>query len=345
MDQNIYFILGALILALTSYDLIFTTFAPRGSGFISDTVTTFVWKFFGFFCRATGNRSFLNGAGIIIVCTMLVLWVLLLWAGNVFIFMSDSDAVVASTTNVPADLNERIYYAGYVLSTMGNGDFKAGTDAWRIYSAFISFSGLILITIAISYMVPVLSAITERRALSIRIAAIGNSPQRMLLNNWNGKSFERLNDQLSGLAQDIAHQGQLHLAYPVLHYFHHEDKNVALLPNLAALDEAITLLLLFVPEDCQPAQQQIIPLRKAISTFLESLNSIFLHPDKSEVPPMDISHLRLAGVPLKQPKEDDLEHLNLRRRTLKAMVDNDGWRWEEVDKPAFSKEMDLPSIL
>lgn len=256
-----------------------------------------------------------------------------------------ADAVVDSTTNVPADVNERIYFTGYILSTMGNGDFKAGTDAWRIYTSFISFSGLILITIAISYMVPVLSAITGRRALSIRIAAIGNSPQQMLLNNWDGKSFERLNDQLDGLAHNIAEQGQLHLAYPVLHYFHHADKNVALLPNLAALDEAITLLLLYVPEECQPAQQQIIPLRKATSTFLESLNSIFLHPQMSEVPPIDVSQLRIAGIPLKQPKLKDLEHLDLRRRTLKAMVDNDGWRWDEVDKPAFSKEMDLPSIL
>ncbi|WP_439882947.1 ion channel [Pontibacter sp. MBLB2868] len=345
MDQILYLILGVITVALVSYDLIFTTFAPRGSGFITDTVTTSVWKLFSLFCKVTGSRVLLNGAGIIIVCTMLILWVLLLWTGNILIFMSDKNAIVNSTTNIPADLNERIYYTGYILSTMGNGDFKAGTDGWRIFSALISFSGLILITIAISYMVPVLSAITGRRALSIRIAAIGDSPQQMLLNNWDGKSFERLNDQLSGMAQSIAEQGQLHLAYPVLHYFHQTEKRVALLPNLAALDEAITLLLLYIPEDCHPKQQQIIPLRKAISTFLESLTSIFLKPDNTDVPAIDISEIRRKGIPLKQPTIKELEQLDLRRKTLKAMVDNDGWSWNEVDKPSFNKEMDLSSIL
>ncbi len=345
MDSILYFVLGAFIVSLTAYDLIFTTFSPRGSGILSSTVTSLVWKAFGLLCKLTGKRSFLNGAGILIVSTLLIMWVVLLWTGNVLIFMSDKESVVNSTTNLPADNLQRVYYAGYVLSTMGNGDFKGGTDLWLIYSSFISFSGLILITIAISYMVPVLSAITTRRALSIRIATIGNNSQQMLLNNWDGKSFKRLEYQLDGLEQSIAEQGQLHLAYPVLHYFQHNDKNVALLPNLAALDEAISLLLLYVPEECHPGYQYLIPVRKSITTFLESLKSIFLHPEGSEMPPIHLADLIKAGIPIKQPKPEDIMQLNLRRRMVKAMVDNDGWRWEDVGKPAFSKEMDLPSMV
>jgi hypothetical protein len=344
MDSILYFILGAFIVTLTSYDLIFTTFSPRGSGILSSTVTTVVWRAFGLLCKLTGRRSFLNGAGILIVSILLIMWVVLLWTGNVLIFMSDKESVVNSTTNLPADTLQRVYYTGYVLSTMGNGDFKGGTDLWLIYSSFISFSGLILITIAISYMVPVLSAITQRRALSIRIASIGNNSQQMLLNSWNGKSFKRLKFQLNGLEKNIAEQGQLHLAYPVLHYFQHSDKNVALIPNLAALDEALTMLLLYVPEQHHPGYQYIIPVRKSITTFLQTLNTLFINPEGSEVPPLDLSELIKAGIPLKQPTLEDLSSLNHRRKMVKAMVDNDGWRWEDIGKPAFSKDMDLPSM-
>ncbi|MFD2515720.1 potassium channel family protein [Pontibacter locisalis] len=343
MDSYLYLVTGICVVALTSYDVIYTTFA-RGAGIVTDIVTTFVWKGVGLFCKITKSKSVLNGAGIITVCSLLIIWVMLLWVGNTLIFMSDSDAVVNSTTNVPADFKERIYFTGYILSTMGNGDFKGGTDAWRIYSSFISFSGLILITIAISYIVPVLSAIITQRTVSIKIAAIGDSPQQILLNNWDGESFKRLEVHLEGLDQDIIQQGQLHLAYPVLHYFHNDEKKVSLVPNLAALDEALTLLLLYVPEDLHPGKQYIVPVRKAITSFLESVTKIFINSDGSEAPNMDFSELPKAGVPLRQPSLKEIEQLELRRQILKAMVNNDGWSWEQLCDPAFKNELDLPSV-
>lgn len=192
MNGTIYLVIGALLIGTVCYDLIYTTFSPRGAGFVSSTVSTFIWRSFFWMSRLFKTKQVLNGAGIVIVVAVLLTWVLLLWAGNTLVYLSDPEAVINSTSKVPADLAQRIYFTGYNLSTMGNGDYKAGTDAWRIYTAFISFSGLIMITIAITYMVPVLSAVTARRALSIRIAAIGRSPQKMLLNNWNGKDFKNL---------------------------------------------------------------------------------------------------------------------------------------------------------
>ncbi|MFD2999058.1 potassium channel family protein [Pontibacter toksunensis] len=345
MEATIYLVLGILIVLFTAVDLIYTTFAPRGAGLISGPVTFIIWRIFYYAGKLFKGRAPLTGAGIVIVFSILITWVILLWAGNVFILSSDKESVVDSTTMLPADLMERVYFTGYTLSTLGNGDFKAGTDGWRIFAAIISFSGLMFITIAITYMVPVLSAVTKRRALSIQIASIGNSPQRILLNNWNGENFRKLEDQFQNLSQEIIHQGQMHLSYPVLHYFQHKDKEASLLPNLAALDEAITILLLYVPEHMRPQDQFLIPLRKAITTFIQSLTSLFINADKINVPAIQIDELQEARLPLLQPDIKKIEQLSKRRRSLKYMVEYNGWKWKEISAPVLGDDMDLPSML
>ncbi|TPE45865.1 potassium channel family protein [Pontibacter mangrovi] len=344
MDEVLFFILGVLIICLGVYDLLYTTFAPRGAGLMSGLTSTLIWRFFLGLSMLFKTRRALAGAGITIIMATILSWVLMLWAGQTLIYLSDVDAVVNSTTEVPANLYDRIYFTGYTLSSLGNGDFKGGTNAWRVYSAFISFSGLIFITIAISYMVPILSAVTERRSLSIRIAAIGDSPELMLLNSWDGKDFKSLDKHFSGLAQPIAKQGQLHLAYPLLHYFYHSEKAVALLPNLAALDEALTMLLLYVPEDKRPSNQTMVPIRRAITTFMESLTAITPAPKSLEEPYLGIKQLEEANIPLQLPEAERLDQLRKRRKLLNAMLSYVGWEWEEIANPKFNTDLDLRDI-
>lgn len=345
MDSIIFLIIGVVIVSVTAFDLINTAFAPRGASVISGPVTLYIWRIFYYIGRLKKNRAPLTGAGVAIVFTILFTWVVLLWTGNALIFLADKHSVVSTTTLLPANTMERIYFTGYTLSTLGNGDFKAGTDGWSIYTAFLSFTGLMFITIAITYMVPVLSAVTQRRALSIQIASIGNSPQRILLNNWNGENLKKLEGQFQNLTHEIVHQGQMHLSYPVLHYFQHKNKEESLLPNLAALDEAITLMLLYVPEQMRPADEYLIPLRKAITTFIGSLTTLYLKPDKSDVPAIHIDELQQAGFPVLAPDMHKMEKLSKRRRALKYMVEYNGWKWKEISAPVLGQDMDLESML
>ncbi|MCX2739381.1 potassium channel family protein [Pontibacter anaerobius] len=344
MDEVLYFILGILLICLGVYDLLYTTFAPRGAGPVSGLGSTFIWRIFLGLSKLFKTRKALAGAGIIIIMFTILSWVVMLWAGHSLIYLADGDAVVASTTEVPANAIDRIYFTGYTLSTLGNGDFKGGTNVWRVYTAFISFSGLILITIAISYMVPILSAVTERRSLSIRIASIGDSPQLMLLNSWNGEDFKGLEQHFDGLALEVAKQGQLHLAYPLLHYFYHSEKSVALLLNLASLDEALSILLLYVPEDLRPSNQSLLPLRRAITTFLESLTVITPSPKSLEEPYLAIKQLEEANIPLQLPEASCLDQLCKRRKFLNAMLQYVGWEWEEIANPKFITDLDLREI-
>jgi hypothetical protein len=58
---------------------------------------------------------------------------------------------------------------------------------WDILTAILSFTGLILISIAITYLIPVVSAEIAKRKISVTINTIGGSVEEMLLNYWDGK--------------------------------------------------------------------------------------------------------------------------------------------------------------
>ncbi|MBF9253575.1 two pore domain potassium channel family protein [Pontibacter sp. 172403-2] len=332
---------GLLIMLLTIFDLIYTIFAPRGSGFISGQITSLVSFFFRVLYRIRKSKNVYNSQGVVIVVSIVLVWVMLLWLSNMMVVMSDPEAVINSSSYLPATPLERFYYTGYLLTTLGVGDFIGGTDLWKIYAAFVSFTGLLVITLSITYMVPVLSAVTERRSLSIRIAAIGHSPQAMLVNNWNGQDFSMLNAQLQELAQSIAKQGQLHFSYPVLHFFHQSRKETALLPNLVAFDEALSLLLLYVPKELRPGEQYIFPVRCAISSFLETLTATFIKPAETEPPAFRLDSIRKLHFTLHMPSQDRIGELALRRRILKSMMENGGWHWEDLDGPVFNTKLDL----
>ena len=344
MDSYLFFFAGIAVALFTAYDLIYTTFAPRGAGFITGFVTTVVWHTLRTLYKITGRRLILRGTGPIIVCATLLCWLLLLWAGHYMVMLADKKAVVDSTTNVEANDLQRVYYTGYMLSTMGNGDFKGGSDGWRIYAAVISFTGLTLITIAISYMVPVISAVTERRALCIRIRALGETAEGIILNYWNGKDCKRLEDKFDALTEVISLQGQMHLSYPVLHYFHHGDKATALVPTLAVLDEALSIMLLYLPDDAKPGKQYLFPLRKSITVFLQTLNIVAENEQETKAPPLETGRLRAQGVSLNVPEQGQLEQLDHRRKLLRSMIEHDCWDWyKEADSP-FKAKMDLPSL-
>jgi hypothetical protein len=57
----------------------------------------------------------------------------------------------------PTTVVNKIFYTGYTLSTLGLGDMEPEGNFWDIL-AILSFTGLILISIAITYLIPVVSA-------------------------------------------------------------------------------------------------------------------------------------------------------------------------------------------
>lgn len=323
---------GIIILVLVFSDIINTTLSPHGGGKITLYFSRFSWKFYLYLNRNYGGNKILNLSGTIITIQIIIIWISLLCLGYFLIFAFDPESVVNSTTGQQASLVDKLYYIGYTLSTLGYGDYQGGTPFWRVFSSLISFSGLILITIAITYLVPINSAEIEKRKLSTYIATLGASPQEILMNAWNGENFKGLNDHFHELTDMIITTGQNNLAYPILYYFHTSNKNESGPINVCALDEALTILICYVPEELQPDKHYVYPLRKSITAYINNLSIADITPSNEAPNLPDLSMLTRAEVPLKQESDfiDDFESLQKRRKLLKAMLQNDGWNWDEM---------------
>jgi len=161
------FTLGILLFLLIAADIIKTTLSTRGGGMLTNAVTRSVWSLFFRAAGRQGRSGVLQYAGQFVVLSVLLSWILGLWASLFLLFASHPGSIVDDATKLPADLWETFYYAGFTLSTLGVGDYAAAADGWRVLTSAAAFCGLTFITAAITYIVPVLSAVSLQNQLSL----------------------------------------------------------------------------------------------------------------------------------------------------------------------------------
>jgi len=321
-------LIGIILILGTVYDALWTTLRLTGGGPLTSWVTNGLWRLS---LRLTRSHQKLALSGFFIVLFTVGLWVLLDWIGWTLVFNMSSRAVVHTAAERPADFWERAYFAGSTIITIGNGEYHPGGTGWRLLTAIAAANGFSLVSLTITYLLPIVSAELGRRRLAVYITALGRTPHEILVRAWNGKDFGGLPDHLVALTMPFMEVGQGHLAYPVLHVMHSRTRETALAPSAAVLDEAITLFAGVCPEQ-RPDKVAFYPLRQAIAEFLTTLSEAHLEPE--EDPPLapSLEPLRAAGITTVTDEEFRLalETLVERRRMLLGLVRQEGWRWEDV---------------
>ena len=265
-------------------------------------------------------------AGVAIVFAVLAVWIVLVLAGWSLVFSSTDGAIRDSQTNAPADLVDRLYFAGYTVFTLGNGDYVPGDGVWQLATVMATGTGLMLVTLSITYLVPVASAVALRRQLASYIASLGDTPHAIVINGWNGSSFSALGQHLVALAPLIHTARQQHLAYPVLHYFHSQHTESAAAPNLTNLSQALDLIGHGVARGARPDTAIVDPVDRAIGSFLDTLSRAYLSPAEPIAPPA-LGPLGEAGIPLTSDEDyrGSVGATEQRRSLLGAMLADDGW--------------------
>ena len=330
-----YLGLGAVLFSFTALDIIKTTFSSMGGGKITDLVSKGVWSAFFAASGRKGSSRLLPYAGPSILLSVLLVWVLGLWLGLFLMLLSEAGSIVNSTTKANASVLEKLYYAGFTLSTLGVGDFVASTDPWRIVTGVAAFSGLAFITASITYFVPVLSAVGLQSKLSLYISSMGKTPQQILANAWDGKGFPSFLDNTSDLCQMLIQHTMNHHSYPVIHYFHNSNPKRAIAPGIVLLDEAHKLLRHAVSEDVGRDELRMAMLQTALDSFLEMLNKNFLGKTEPQEPAPfpNLDKLREKGIPLRRKEEvapPFARELQEHRRQLTTLLEMGGWSWREV---------------
>lgn len=323
---------GCFLIAFTSFDVIVTTLALNRGGPLTARVSRWIWYGLLRLHRLVSIHWLLAQAGLLIILTAAMLWVLFTWVGWTLIFNMSSTAVVESQSKQPADIWARIYFIGYTIITLGTGDYIPQGRVWRLLTPITSANGFFLVTLAITYFIPIVSGAVQKRQLALYIHGLGATAEEILLRAWNGQDFGMLSQHLTSLTPMILQHGQQYLGYPVLRHIHSPSLESAVSLHIVVLDEMLTLLEHGVDAAYQPDPVALYPLRHAITQFLNVLHSEFIEPAKEPPPAPNLAKLRACGIPLdtEQDFQHAVDHLAERRRQLLAIVHDDGWTWSEV---------------
>ena len=329
-------LLGLAILALVLYDVVSTSIAIGSHGGpLTRRLSKMVWSMSqGAVHRKEGHGT---AVGTRVLLSVVLTWMLLSWLAWFLVFLGWTPSVVSSITGEPADVYARLYYAGFTIFTLGLGDYEPRGALWQFATALAAGQGFFVLTLSVTYVLPVVSAVVRKRALARSIGLLGTYPVEMVKGTWTGRDFTDLPRQLSTLASDLLTAQQQHFAYPVLHYFVALEHEASLERAMAALDEAVLLWRHGVAPQVRPPAAGLDGVRKAIEAYLDTRTFAQLDvQDRSEdlqTPPLpDLQALADAGVPTAPPEEyrkaaqEDAHH----RHTLRVLIQHQGWTWEDV---------------
>lgn len=153
---------------------------------------------------------------------------------------------------VPSELNgfpawgKALYYSGYTATTLGVGDIFPRGLALRLVSVLEAAHGFTIITLAITYLLSVYSALNRTTALALEISrfvgrADGKDPVDLLIGMVHSGSEQEvlqwMGRALSSVTSIVQSEGQ----YPLLHYFHAPDDDRAFPVAVADLLEIAAL--------------------------------------------------------------------------------------------------------
>ncbi|MCB7481493.1 potassium channel family protein [Christiangramia sediminis] len=331
--MEIYLIIGVILYVSIVLDIIQTTLSMQGGGWLTSRFSHLFWKLFLAVSGRNGKSKILAHAGYILLISIVLTWVVFLWASLVLILYSHPGAIVDSTTKIPATFGQISYYSGYTLSTLGMGDYIASADIWRMITSLYSFTGLILLTMSVTYFIPVLSAVIDQRKLGISLSTLGSSPQEILIRSWNGENFDSLINKVDGISDSLIKYSQQHRAYPVIHFFHNNKEESTIILQLARLYEALLIISEKVKTEIRPENKHIYPLEVAYDNYFEVITEVtHIGPDQSAPTVSKTDKLiekELVSQFHKEAKSS--EKVSRNRKIFKALIRQDGWDWSQVD--------------
>lgn len=254
-----------------------------GAGLLSSRLTTWTWRG----VRAVAGRhdhGALSLFGPIVLVGIVLTWVVLLWAGWVFVFAAEPASLMRARDGAPADWTDRIFFVAYTVFTMGNGDVTPNGDAWQLVASVTNASGTLLVTLVITYVLSVIGAVVQKRAFASLVTGLGMNEEAVLKNAWDGEDFHTLDLPLDGISTQSSLLSAQYKAYPVLQDDHAAQPETSPIVALVVLDETLTVLRYGVPEGAGPNRAVLRSVRSMVTNVLDTMPSAFIPPRRTPRP-------------------------------------------------------------
>lgn len=227
--QTVFFtVLGLSVLSLVVYDVYATILHARArSGPIGETLNRSVWRLaraIAFRLSRTRRHRLLNIIGPLLQPLLIIIFIILLALGFALIYyprMPANFTVHAEAASSP--FMAALYFSGTTLTTVGYGDIAPHTAGMRLTALFESASGFALISLAITYLITVYSALERKRAVAISFyhqAEEGANVAAFIVHHFVAGRFYSLDVTLRIATRDLQELLESHVEHPVIHYFH-----------------------------------------------------------------------------------------------------------------------------
>ena len=328
----LYTVLGAAVLGVTIVDLLWTTIWVEGrAGPVTTRLMAWTWNGLR---RISGRDSrLLQLSGPLVLVVSLTTWIALLWAGWTFVFAGAADSVVETGGSGPISWADRLYFTGYSLFTLGNGGYAPQGSVWQIVTVLTTGSGMLFITLIVTYVLSVLGAVTQKRSFASSVSGLGETSESVVRAGWTGERFSGFDLPLNTITTQLNELTVNHMAYPILHYFYTADQRYATVVSVVVLDETLTILRVGVPTENGPDRAIVTSARSSVDNYLEMVDATFSAADDAPPKP-DMASLREAGVPTVSDAEfaDSVDELSDRRRDLLGLIDADERYWPRPDE-------------
>jgi hypothetical protein len=154
-------------------------------------------------------------------------------------------SIVANSGPTPTDFVSALYMAGDSLSTVGTSDLSPKTSFTRVFFMTMSFLGLCVITLTLTYYLEIYNALQRRNTFALKVhLATGETGDaaEMVAGLGPGGHFEHGYSQLAEMQEEMANFKESHHFYSVLLYFRFKEPMYAV-SRLALVNlDSITLI-------------------------------------------------------------------------------------------------------
>jgi hypothetical protein len=346
--------IGTALLLLFLADVFLTVlYARAGTGLLAPSWNRLVWMLFRTVASLFGKHrvAILSLAGPIIVVLLIGFWALGLTLGAALIIRPELGiSIRPSNGDTPTDFVTALLVAGNSLSIVGSGDYAPHTTGARLLFLLNSLIGASVLSLVLSYLVQVYSALRERNALALTLDLMtnktGDAADLLVRLVPRGDSSSTISE-LGNLVRSLAATKEAHHFYPLLFYFRFKETEYAV-SRLSFIALDLVALIETALDDERYASlissAPVTALRRSALLLLETLDRSFstvqTRPSEAADAWCDrqsyntATHkLALSGI---RTQPDGLDRFIAARREWKPLVQRVGaalgYKLEEIDQ-------------
>lgn len=224
----IYTAAGFVLLALIIFDIYATVLHSSARyGPVGESLNRSVWRVMravAFKLSRANRHRLLNMVGPLLLPLLIAVYIVLLVLAFALVYYPHVPGGFTFGVSHPEPgWVDAFYFSGVTLTTVGYGDVVPRAAPLRFLALFEAASGLVVISLAITYMLTVYAALERKRAVAVSLyhqAGQGADVAGFIAHHFVEGRFYGLRDALRTVTRDLQGLLESHIDHPVIHYFH-----------------------------------------------------------------------------------------------------------------------------